>query len=90
MNLRPNLGIRTKLRRLRQSPVACIKLFLGGTILFALGFGTLVWAAQGLPGSLRQELIALAGIITGGIGFFCVIVAQLHLILYRFNELAKK
>jgi len=82
--------ITTKLRRLRQSPVACIKLFLGGAILFALGFGTLVWAGQTLPGSLRQELIALAGIITGGIGFCCVILAQFHLILYRFNQLSKK
>lgn len=53
-----------------------------GAMVFFLG-GVLIYGASQMPGSLRQELLLLAGLVIGGGGFIIAMLAQVRMLISR-------
>jgi len=66
-----------------------LKLFALGALLFFIGIGIIQWADKLMPPSMEQEIYALLGTFVGGLGFCTAIVAQIFLIIYRFQKMGK-
>jgi hypothetical protein len=85
-----SLSLWQKISTLHASPVACIKLFALGAVLFFCGMGTFIWVDQNLEPSLQQELVALLGLATGMIGFGSAILAQVNMVIGRLKKPSNK
>jgi hypothetical protein len=59
------------------------KQFRSGAIAFGIGLGTVLLANSSMPSSVKQELIMLAGLVIGGIGFVVALNAQLRMMIGR-------
>lgn len=57
--------------------------FRAGVIYFGVGGIMIYLANSSLEPSIQQELVMLAGLILGSIGFFIAITAQLRMIISR-------
>ena len=66
-----------------------LKLYGLGAVLFFLGVGFIQWAHKMVAPSLQQELIVLAALGLGGIGFCIAMFAQCLLIIHRFKNMGK-
>lgn len=66
------------------------KQFRWGVSLFFCGMVILYGASQLLTPSLSQELVVLAGLIVGGIGFVLAILAQVRMMISRMWHFFKR
>lgn len=57
--------------------------FRAGAIYFGVGGIMIYLANSALEPSIQQELVMLAGILMGAVGFFIAITAQLRMIISR-------
>ena len=71
-------------RHYSQDPSAVFKNFRNGAIAFAGGLFMIFYAHSQLPPSLAQELVVLAGLVLGGVGFIIAMLAHIRLIIGRF------
>ena len=60
------------------------KRFRLGAIVFGVGLALVIYANASLPNTLQQELLVLAGLIVGGIGFLIALLAQMRMMIGRF------
>ena len=59
------------------------KQFRDGAIYFTVGLMTVFMANAYMPPSVLQELIVLAGLVGGGIGFIMAMMAQVRIVIAR-------
>lgn len=75
------------LQALRQhytAPLATIfKQFRDGAIYFTVGLMSVLMANQYMSPSVLQEVVVLAGLLLGGIGFIIAMMAQVRMIIAR-------
>jgi hypothetical protein len=60
------------------------KQFRLGAIAFGLGLGLVITAHTSMAPSLGQELLVLAGLVGGGLGFIIAMMTQLRMMIGRF------
>ncbi len=77
-------------KELLDQPRQVLKVYGVGAVLFFLGIGFIIYADRAFPPSLQQEIVALAGTATAGLGFFTAMAAQLLLILSRLKNMGQK
>jgi hypothetical protein len=59
------------------------KQFRLGAMLFFLGAVIIYIALNNLEASLQQELVTLAGLAVGGLGFLIAMLAQIRMLISR-------
>ena len=60
------------------------KQFRLGAIGFGIGLALIIYANASMPKTLQQELVVLAGLILGGLGFLIAMLAQMRMMIGRF------
>lgn len=80
---------RLNLKELIDDQRKTLKLYAAGAILFFVGFALIIYAQKMLPPSLDQEVCALLGLVSGGLGFGIAMLAQVLLIIGRFRKMGR-
>ena len=60
-----------------------LRRFRNGVLLFAAGLATVVTAGSAMPPSVGQEALILLGMIAGGCGFLCALLAEVRFVIGR-------